>query len=275
MRKIATIGMAILLLAPFGSTRAQYRDDADDSRQIDARYPGARPESLAPAPRMLVHTPTASTLAKGDFDVSVLVFGDGGVLAGTSIGLSNRFQLGVIYGAESLLGESSPTWNPRVGFRMKLQLFDEKFKLPAMAVGYDDQGYGAYIETTNRYTIKSKGLYAVISKNFYTLSVATGFHGGINKSFEEDDLDKDPDIFFGWDFHYNHDVSLLVDYSVALNDNAKLSPVGKGRGYLNLGIRWEYSKNLILEAQITNLMKNKKGVDYMGREFRMVYLEQF
>ena len=275
MQRTVLMGVAFLLLVPLATSEAQYRDDGNNTRRINTRYPGARPESLAPPPRMLVHTPTASTLPKGHFDVSVLVFGDGGVLAGTSIGLSDRFQLGVIYGAESLLGESSPTWNPRVGFRLKLQLIDEKFRLPAIAFGYDDQGYGAYIDASNRYTIKSKGLYAVISKNFYTLNVATGFHGGINKSFEEDDNDKDPDIFFGWDFHYNHDVSVLVDYSVALNDNNKSSPVGKGRGYLNLGIRWEYAKNLILEAQITNIMKNKKGVAYMGREFRMVYLEEF
>lgn len=276
MQRAVTIGVACLLLAPFASGQAQYRDDGQDSRQIDSRYPGARPESLAPAPRILVHNPTASTLPRGNFDISVLVFGDGGVLAGTSIGLSDRFQLGVVYGAKSLLGESSPVWNPRVGFRIKLQLIGEKYRIPAIAVGFDDQGYGAYIGgAVNRYTIKSKGLYAVLSKNFYTLNVATGFHGGINKSLEVDDDDRSPDLFFGWDFHYNDEVSVLVDYTLGLNDNTDSSPVGKGRGYLNLGIRWEYSKNLILEAQMTNLTKNKKGVNYIGREFRMVYLQEF
>jgi hypothetical protein len=264
----------VCLALPPAVTVAQYRDD-DPLREIDPRYPGARPEGMAPPPRYLIMAPTASTLPKGSFDFTMWIFGNGGVLGGTSIGLTNQFQLGVSYGAESLLGESKPIWNPRVGFQLKLQLLQEQYNLPAVTVGYDDQGYGSWISDYDRYTIKSKGLFGVISKNFYTLRVATGFHGGINLSREDDDGDSSPDLFFGWDIHYNQNVSLLVEYTVGLNDNRPDSPVGKGRGYLNVGVRWEYSDQLVLEADITNLFQNKKAVDRVGRELRIVYMEEF
>ena len=252
---------------------SQYHED--EPRDIDSRYPGARPSDFAPPPRYLITAPTASTLPRGHFDITLWDFGDGGVLGATSIGLANRFLIGVSYGAESFLGASDPVWNDRVGFQLKLQLLEEKYKVPAIAVGYDDQGYGPWIDSVSRYVIKSKGAYAVISKNFYTLNIATGFHGGVNYSFEDGDGEQGPDAFLGWDIHYNHEISLLVEYTLGLNDNESGSPVGKGRGFLNMAIRWEYSRQLVLEFILSNLTQNIKNVDNIGRQVRIVYLQEF
>jgi len=249
--------------------------DAEKRRQFETRYPGARSDSPLEVPNHLIDIPTAGALPKGYFDVTLRIFGDGGALLGTNIGLSNRFQVGVNYGGESLLGEREAIWNPRVGFGLKLQLVEERWNLPAIALGYIDQGYGAFLDLSDRYTIKSKGFYGVISKNFYALNVATGFHAGINRSLEDADGDDSPDLFFGWDFHYNQDVSLMLEYSVGLNDNAAGSPVGRGRGYLNAGVRWEFARQLVMEADLTNLLQNKKSADQIGRELRIVYVESF
>lgn len=271
----ACLALGLLTMLPSAPAHGQYQYDRDEDRRVDPRYPGAREDQLLAAPQHLIDNPTAGTLPKGNFDVTLRVFGNGGVLGGTNIGLSNRFQVGVYYGAESLLGENDPIWNPRIGFQVKLQLMEERWNLPAITFGFMDQGYGAYLDDYNRYTIKSKGFFGVISKNFYTLNVATGFHGGINKSLENDDGDDSPDIFFGWDFHYNQDVSIMLEYTAALNDNRSDSPVGKGRGYLNLGVRWEFSRQLVMEADLVNLADNKKGANQFGREIRIVYVEAF
>jgi hypothetical protein len=259
----------VCLILPVVSAHAQYSD-----KDIDTRYPGALTEDRIPPPRYLIIDPTASTLPKGNFDITTFVFGNGGLLASTAIALTNRFQIGVSYGAESLLGSSKPVWNPRVGFQIKLQLLDEKLKVPAITVGFDDQGYGPFIDSLDRYTLKSKGLYAVISKNFYTLNVGTGFHAGINRSFENGDGDENPDVFLGWDFTYNQNISVLLEYFAGLNDNGPES-VGQGRGYLNLGLRWEYSRRLVLEADLIDLLQNRTTADYVGRVLRIVYLEAF
>lgn len=267
--------LATAALLPPGSAQAQNRSDRNAERRYESRYPGARSESPLEVPNHLIDIPTAGALPKGYFDVMLRIFGEGGTLLGTNIGLSDRFQVGVYYGGESLLGEREAIWNPRVGFALKLQLVQENWSLPAIAVGFIDQGYGAYIESYDRYTIKSKGFYGAISKNFYTLNVATGFHAGINQSLEDGDDDDSPDLFFGWDFHYNQDVSLMLEYTAALNDNAANSPVGRGRGYLNAGVRWEFARQLVMEADLTNLLRNKKTADQIGREVRIVYVESF
>lgn len=272
----ASLLIGLLITAPTATALGQYQDDRDiRDRRVDPRYPGAREEQMLAAPEHLIDNPTAGTLKKGYFDVTLRVFGNGGVLTGTDIGLSNRFQVGINYGAESLLGENDPIWNPRIGFQVKLQLMQERWSMPAIALGFIDQGYGAYIDDYDRYTIKSKGFYGVISKNFYTLNVATGFHGGINRSLEDNDGGDSPDLFFGWDFHYNQDVSILLEYTAALNDRKADSPVGKGRGYLNLGVRWEFVRQLVMEVDLTDLLGNKKGTDQFGREIRIVYVEAF
>lgn len=275
----AHVGWALCVVSlccPLAGAQAQQRTtDAERRRQFESRYPGARSDSPLEVPNHLIDIPTAGALPKGYFDVTLRIFGEGGALLGTNIGLSSRFQVGVSYGGESLMGEREAIWNPRVGFGLKLQLVQERWNLPAIALGYIDQGYGAYLDEPNRYTIKSKGFYGAISKNFYTLNVVTGFHAGVNKSLEDDDGDDSPDLFFGWDFHYNQDVSLMLEYTAGLNDNATGSPVGRGRGYLNAGVRWEFARQLVMEADLTNLLQNKKTADQIGRELRIVYVDSF
>lgn len=266
---------ALLVVWPAVS-QAQYGSDYESS---DDRYPGAQPDH-GPPPRYLIQSPTAATLPKGTFDVTAWVGGQGGLLIGTSLGFTSRFLVGVSYGAERLLGTSDPIWNERVSFQTKLQLIPETVKFPAISLGYDDQGYGPYIGTVDtvkydRYTIKSKGLYGAISKNFYTLNVATGFHGGLNYSFETGDGEDGPDAWFGWDLHYNEEWSALLEYTLALNDNQDGSPVGKGRGYMNLGLRWEYSRELVLEFILSDLLINRKDAEQIGRQLRIVYLQEF
>lgn len=270
IRRIVLCLMMALLPSAAG---AQYGNESEPDNR-DSRYPGARAEN-GPPPRVLIHNPTASTLPKGHFDAFVWVSGNGGLLAGTSMGFTNRFLVGVSYGAEGFLGTGEPVWNDRVSFQVKLQLLPEHLKFPAVTLGYDDQGHGPYLAAYDRYTLKSKGVYGVVTKNFYTLSVATGFHGGVNYSFETQDGEKEPDVFFGWDLHYNQEWSLLLEYTLGLNDNQPGSPVGKGRGYLNLGLRWEYSRELVMEAIITDLTQNRKDVEQIGRELRIVYLQEF
>ena len=54
-------------------------------------------------PRILIDAPTAWTLPRGCFDLSLRVFPNGGIIGATNIGLSNRFMLGISYGAEAII----------------------------------------------------------------------------------------------------------------------------------------------------------------------------
>jgi hypothetical protein len=228
-------------------------------------------------PRQLIDCPTAATLPRASFDVHVRDFSGGGLLTSINIGLHNKFMLGVSYGGTGVLGESKPTWQDHPEFEVKYQLVPETYAVPAMTVGFASQGYGPYIKDLDRYTYKSRGFYAVISKAYQTYEWATGFHGGINYSLEHTgDHDSSPDMFFGFDMSVNHNVAFMAEYDLALNDDKKLDGLGgKGRGYFNFGLRWIFYDRLELGIDFKNLFNNRRDVDQVSRELRISYYEFF
>ncbi len=234
---------------------------------------GAQTQEKTLPPLDLIDLPTAATLARGSYVGSMRLYPNGGVLGGLTIGLSNRFYLGVSFGGEKIIGEGKVNWNPEPGLQFVYQIISENMILPALALGYNSQGYGVYLKTTERYTIKSRGFYAVASKNYIFLGELS-FHGGINYSLEKKDGDKDGNLFIGLMKSLNNELSLLAEYDFAMNDNNAQS-LGAGKGYLNLGIHWLFARRLSLQFQWKNVLQNKEHVPYSNREIKIAYLEYF
>jgi hypothetical protein len=224
-------------------------------------------------PLELVDMPTAGTLERGSYVSSLRLYPAGGLLGGVQIGLSNRLLLGVSYGGENIIGEGKVNWNPEPGLQVVYRIIDENIVLPAITIGYNSQGFGPYIKSENRYNIKSRGFYAVASKNYAFLG-DLGFHGGVNYSLERDDGDKDMNLFVGVMKSLNRDLSLLAEYDVAVNDN-DFHSIGAGKGYLNLGVRWLFANRLSLQFQFKNILENKENVPYSNREIKIAYIEHF
>lgn len=221
-------------------------------------------------PRKLVDSPTAGLLPRGSFDFEVRMYPRGGLLAGFSVGLTDRLLIGVSYGGLRVIDEQSPNMNPDVEFQMKYRLFEESLTYPAVAIGFDSQGYGAYVDSLSRYQVKSKGFYVALGKNYDFLG-RLGVHGGINYSLEGDD--RDPTFYIGLDKSINPEISVLAEYDFAINDNEG-EALGLKKGYLNAAVRWAFAKRLYLELDLKNLLENREGVTY-SREIRIVYLEFF
>ncbi|UCD95274.1 MAG: YjbH domain-containing protein [Candidatus Zixiibacteriota bacterium] len=228
-------------------------------------------------PRDLIDAPTAGTLPRGCFDIEMRVYNNGGILGRTSIGLSDRFMLGMSYGAEGIIAERSTNRNPRIEFNVKLRLLDETYYLPALAIGFNSQGYGAYIDDMERYTYKSKGFYIALSRSYDFHNISTGGHAGVNYSLEnEKDDEEEPTFFFGFDARFSYNLGVLLEYDMALNDDRSSVGYAKGRGYLNFGLKWFYSENLELEVILKNLLLNRQeGASTFGRELRFTYIEYF
>jgi len=227
-------------------------------------------------PRKLIDTPTAGLLPRGSFDFDIKIYPGGGVINYIDIGLMNRFMLGVSYGGAKLISEEKPIWNPRPEISAKIRLISETYALPAIALGYDGQGMGPYYDADSlkRYQIKSRGFYAVASKNYLFGALPIGFHFGMNYSTEGKDQDKTISLFMGTDVRFNESLAALLEYDLGTNDN-KSTALGKGRGYLNLGFQWTFSDQLALELDLRNVLQNTKDVSQIGREFRIIYVEFF
>ena len=233
-----------------------------------------------PPPSSLITLPTAGTLQRGSFALEMRIQKFGGLTSSISVGLTDRFQLGISYGSANLIGDDSLIWYPKPETNLKYLLIDESETSPGISLGIDTQGLGKFnsVDSLMRYDTKALGLFAVASKNWVTPLGNLGWHFGSNYNFvETNDNDKDVNFFMGFDMEFNPELSILLEYNAALNENnmtSKNIAISRG-GYLNSGIRWTFVERLHIEMDFNNLMFDKKKVDYFNREIKITYIEYF
>ena len=233
-----------------------------------------------PPPSSLITLPTAGTLQRGSFALEMRIQKFGGLTSSISVGLTDRFQLGISYGSANLIGDDSLIWYPKPETNLKYLLIDESETSPGISLGIDTQGLGKFnsVDSLMRYDTKALGLFAVASKNWVTPLGNLGWHFGSNYNFvETNDNDKDVNFFMGFDIEFNPELSMMFEYNAALNENnmtSKNIAISRG-GYLNAGVRWTFVERLHIEIDFNNLMFDKKKVDYFNREIKITYIEYF
>ncbi|RLD10753.1 hypothetical protein DRI50_10725 [candidate division KSB1 bacterium] len=221
----------------------------------------------------IIDCPTAATMERGSFMGILQAYGDGGLLGYLEVGLTNRMMFGISYGGKNIIGNGAIDWNPVVGVNMRYRIIDEALSFPAISVGYDGQGHGAYLDALKRYVEKSKGLYITASKSFSFLG-PWALHGGVNYSFERADNDKDLNGFIGLEKSFNDELSIFAEYDLGMNDNTGRS-IGDGKGYLNAAVKWTFQKKLQIDFLWKNILKNNSLVKGSSREIRISYIEYF
>ncbi|MFH1277661.1 MAG: hypothetical protein ABIK65_04720 [Candidatus Eisenbacteria bacterium] len=229
----------------------------------------------------LIDTPTATAMPHAAYDTGLRLYSGGGVLFRLRVGLRDAVHFGFSFGGTNLLGTGDPDWNPRVEFIFRGLLIRESYAGPAVALGYDSQGYGFWDSENGRYQVKSRGFYAVASKHFVFLG-DLGLHGGVNYSLEREDDDEEVNFFFGLEKSIHPSLDLLLEYDAAVNDNADNGVFGEGKGYLNAALLWRVSDALALEADFRNLLENGESFDDFewnpgewSRELKIVYTDYF
>jgi len=242
-------------------------------------YAGAQTSLYDVPPRWLIDMPTAGTFPRAFFDVGFRFYNNGGALANCDIGLADRITMGISFGGEHVLSNTDPDWNPQIEFNLKLRLVDELELFPAVSVGFCSQGFGPYHDQLERYAYKSRGFYAVVSRSFFFYNWTAGWHGGINYSREyKGDNDKDINFFGGADLTFKYNLALMLEFDAAFNDNKSGVTdgfAGKGRGYLNMGVKWLFTENLEIEFLLKDLLVNRRESDTFERGVRLVYIDRF
>jgi hypothetical protein len=228
-------------------------------------------EDAAP-PIRLVDGQTAGVIPKGNVSVESRLYeglGNGtGFLFGIAVGITDRFTLGLGYGAEGLLGRNpDPQYDPYPGCLVKYRLLDENYFLPALAVGFDYQGFGGVADRGlfgyTGYIYKSQGFFAAVSKSYlFFKTIAFGFHGDVNWSLEEADNTGWPDVWGGVDIGISKSFSFIAEYDFGLNTKDPYRgahPYGRPQdGYLNAGFRWNITPNFAFEVDARDIFENRK-----------------
>ena len=226
-----------------------------------ARAEPASPDFEGPSP-YLVDVPTAGLPPDRAIETRGRVFPGGGMELRVEAGILDRASLGVGFGGLQVIGDGTPDWYPRPGFALKARVLEESWTLPAIAVGIDTRGSGVWDRRQNRFQYKSRGVFAVASKNYRFLG-DLALHGGASRSFETRD-DGDPTLFGGLEKSLGPYAGLTVEYDLATNDNARDGVYGRGRGYLNASIRLRPAPRVELRIMVRDMLDNTE-LDDPGR----------
>ncbi len=255
-RRVSSYAAALLFLALGASAGAQEGQAVAEDRVEPVR---------------LIDSPTAGLVGKGHFGVDLRFFPQGGVMGLLNAGVLDRLSIGLSFGGEQIIGDQDVDWYPRVEPAIRYRVIEESQALPALVLGYETQGYGAYRE--GRYQIKSKGVFLAASKNYTGPLGQFGIHTGLNLSREDSDKDSDLSGWVGLDKSINADLGLVAEYDLATNDNNR-SALGSGDGYLNVGAHWAVVPNLSLSLLLKNMLGNGDDGSEMSRELAVRYSEE-
>jgi len=125
----------------------------------------------------LIDIPTAALADYGALSTRTRFFSNGGVLEWLSFGVHQRFNIGASLNVDKFIGSTSPVQVTKPDLQVKFRLYDGTAVLPALAVGFDNQGY-LYNRVDHLYNQRDRGVYIVGSQEV----IIPGFqiHGGIN-----------------------------------------------------------------------------------------------
>jgi len=179
----------------------------------------------------LIDIPTADAVDKYGFHTSFRFYNGGGVLSKANFGVFPRLNIGFGIDTEQLVGSNTVDVN-RPTLNAKLRFFDGKRQLPALALGYDGQGY-FFNEDTDKYNQRERGLYLVGGGEILTPGLS--LHGGANIY----DFDDDRVFCFAG-------ISYMIQEVVALSFEA--DNMRKGRdNRLNTGVRYYVTPSFAID----------------------------
>jgi hypothetical protein len=220
---------------------------------------------------LLVDNPTCGNYHRGQYELRARMEPEGGVLGGVYIGITDNFSIGVSYGGDRVIGYGDIEGYKHPEVEVRFRIFEETLLYPAFALGFSSQGHGPQIESFDRYRIKSKGFYGVVSKNFELIGDLS-LHGGINYSLEQDDGNNNLNVFLGLEKSIADKFSLICDYDFAFNEGIDAY---RENGYLNAGLKGYFLPHIAIEFAVRNLLKtgDESQGDGINRVLKLSYID--
>jgi len=194
----------------------------------------------------LVDTPTAAVLDYYALQTKTRFFSQGSVLEEAAFGVLPQLNLGASATIEDFLGTGSGMRLVRPAIQAKYRFYEGTAHFPALAVGYDGQGY-YYNRSAAEFREKERGVYLVASKSVFDKSFQ--IHPGVNVS------DFDSNHVFGWvaaSFTVEDTFSLMAEW-----DNVQRFDQSR----VNAGVRFYVSPAFQLDVAVRDIGKNTQFPD--------------
>ncbi len=177
----AGVFSALILLFPLVQAQASSNPSSAPSAQVSPQMipikPKSQPEQdalgLIPTPTgliepdtMIIDANTAATLDPGTFATQTRFYSGGGILQYVSLGVFNGLNIGASISGNGLVGNAPSIAVPTPQAQVKYRFFDGNRYVPALAVGYDGQGYD-YNRITHKYNDPARGFYLVGTQELF------------------------------------------------------------------------------------------------------------
>ena len=195
----------------------------------------------------IVDTPTASTLTKGNYDISLWGYNNGGIFTRAIMGVHDNIFLGVSFDVQHVIGSDKIVFNiPGVIARVKITDGWEEFPL-LCAFGYDafytnDAIQPSQVSWTTMRMIY--GPYAVVSKPVFLFNHEQHISMGLRVPVQPAFSPNDTSMFISFDFPIGKFVPMIEIERVFFNAN-RLSEL-----LFNVGLRFELSEELSFELNM-------------------------
>jgi hypothetical protein len=204
-----------------------------------------------------VDTPTADILDAGTYSTSFRLYSQGGLMSRLLVAPFRRLNMGLSFDVQRLIGSGSPHMiTPAIA--IKIRAFDGNDILPALALGYEGQGY-LYQDSTKHFLDDRRGLYLVGSHEILLPDME--LHAGVNVPDVED---AKAFGFIGSTYHITSAFALLVEY-----DNIRNAPQNR----INIGGRFWITPSFNVDLAARNV--GRDGVDGAERILRLNYVGNF
>lgn len=157
----------------------------------------------------VIDTPTADVVDHYGYNVSFRFAKEGSLQTKTLFGVFPRLNLGFGLDAERVIGTEDARMN-KPTINVKFRLFDGKKALPALALGYDGQGY-RWNKVTDEYDQREKGLYLVATKEVFVPAL----HLNLGVNCFDFDRGNSTRGFVGMSYVYERTIGVMLEWDHA------------------------------------------------------------
>jgi hypothetical protein len=179
---------------------------AADEDKAKVKLSDEKSKAEEPADTELIDAPTANVYDYGALATRGRFTSKGGLLSDLTIGVVQRFTIGASMMVDRLIGTTSPAKVRAPTVQLKYRFYDGSRLVPALAVGFDGQGY-FYNDTTHKFNETNRGLYFVGSQEVGVPGL--WLHPGINISdFDTNALAG----FIGLSWTYKNKLSIMTEW---------------------------------------------------------------
>ncbi len=199
----------------------------------------------------IIDTPNTEVIDYYGMDVNFRLYSNGGIVSRLTFGVFERLNIGCSWDVDKLIGTQTPQAR-QPAINLKFRVYDGSKNLPAIAIGYDGQGY-SYNESSNTYLHKEKGIYFVSGMELLIKNL--WFNLGTNINFSSKENNK-AEMFGFISVEYSildkerKAISFLLEYDNLFKDT--------NDNRFNAGLRIFPSKELNIDFAFSDIASPKK-----------------